>query len=104
MKKKLMALMLLAGGSMFAATRFSVGVSVGSPSYYTPGYYTAPAYAPAYAPPCPGPGYTWSNGAWRAPVVNNFRGERRDFDRNNVRRDDHARDRGRDSHYRGDRW
>jgi hypothetical protein len=60
MKKKLAALMLLAGGAMFAQTRFSVGVSVGSNrGYYAP----APAYATA-TPPCPGPGYTWVNGYW----------------------------------------
>ena len=33
MKLKLFALMLLAGGSMFAESRFSVGVGFGAPGY-----------------------------------------------------------------------
>jgi WXXGXW repeat (2 copies) len=66
MKTKLLAMMLLAGGSvfaptMFAQTRFSIGSGFGSQGA---GYYQAP---PAYAsniPPCPGPGYTWVDGYW----------------------------------------
>ena len=66
MKTKLMAMMLLAGGSifaptMFAQTRFSIGVGFGTQGA---GFYQAP---PAYAsniPPCPGPGYTWVDGYW----------------------------------------
>jgi WXXGXW repeat (2 copies) len=67
MKTKLLAFLLLAGGTAFAGPRFSFGVRVG-------GYLPAPApivaYAPmpapvvAYAPPCPGPGYTWVAGYW----------------------------------------
>src|SRR5437016_5868784 len=91
MKTKLIALMLLAGGAMFAQTRFSFGVSVGN----NRGYYTqAPVYA-APIPPCPGPGYTWANGYWNPPVYyNSYNGynsynsysyqpryERRDYDR-----------------------
>jgi hypothetical protein len=66
MKTKLLAMMLLAGGSilaptMFAQTRFSIGLGFGSQGG---GFYQAP---PAYAsniPPCPGPGYTWVDGYW----------------------------------------
>ena len=61
MKTKLLAMMLLAGGSMFAQTRFSVGVGFGGNGA---GFYQQP---PAYAsniPPCPGPGYTWVDGYW----------------------------------------
>ena len=97
---KLLALALLAGGSMFAATRVSVGIGVG-------GFGPPPAYA-AYRPVCPGPGYSWVDGYWtfnagrrvwidgfwRAPervVV------RHDFDRDrHFDRDDHGRDHGRD--------
>ena len=81
MKTKLMALVLLAGGSLFAQTRFSVGVRIGG---YGPGYYApAPVYAaapryyvpapPVYAavPAYPGPGYFWVNGYW------NYYGPRR---------------------------
>ena len=66
MKTKLLAMMLLAGGSifaptMFAQTRFSIGLGFGSQGA---GFNQAP---PAYAsniPPCPGPGFTWVDGYW----------------------------------------
>jgi hypothetical protein len=68
MKLRLLALVLMAGSSMFGATRFFFGVGVG-------GYYPAPApvyaYAPppapvyAYAPPAPGYGYSWVSGYWQ---------------------------------------
>jgi hypothetical protein len=63
MKGKLLALLLLAGGSLFAGGRFYVGVGVGGPAYY-PGYYAPPPPPPAvaYYPPAPGPGYTWVGG------------------------------------------
>ena|SRR5579862_7724544 len=63
MKTKLMTLILVAGGSLFAQTRFSVGVNFGSPGYYAP----APIAVPAYRPVAPGPGYVWVDGyhdAW----------------------------------------
>ena len=57
MKTKLVVAMLLAGSSMFAETHFSIGIGVG-------GYgYAAPPVV-AYAPPYPGPGYTWVDGYW----------------------------------------
>ncbi|MDP8981439.1 MAG: hypothetical protein M3O35_12715 [Acidobacteriota bacterium] len=61
MKKKLLALALLAGGSMFAQTRFSFGINIGArgPAYYAP----APAYVVA-RPPYPGPGFVWVDGYW----------------------------------------
>jgi|SRR5580700_6198379 hypothetical protein len=60
MKSKLLAVLLLAGGSLFAAPQVAVGVGVGVP---------APAYAPPAAPavvvpPAPGPGYAWVGGYW----------------------------------------
>ena len=61
MKTKLLAVMLLAGGSMFAQTRFSVGVGFGGQG---DGFYQAP---PSYAyniPPSPGPDYFWVDGYW----------------------------------------
>ena len=60
MKTKLLALVLLAGGSMFAQTRFSIGIGVGG---YQPGYLPPPSYA-YYQPPCPGPDYDWVDGYW----------------------------------------
>jgi len=77
MKTKLLALALLAGGSAFAGTHFSIGVNIGTPGYYAP----APA---AVIPPCPGPGYTWTDGYWSPqgawiagywapPIVNYYR-------------------------------
>ena len=106
MKKKLLPLMLLAGGSVFASTHFSVGVGIGN---------YAPPAAVRVQPPCPGPGYTWvdgyyePNGAWIAgywaPPVNAYvaphqeRGfdDHRFHDRDDHRRgdrDDHDRSRG----------
>ena len=54
MKTKLLAMMLLAGGSMFAQTRFSVGM----------GFNQAPPVYASNIPPCPGPGYSWVDGYW----------------------------------------
>jgi len=65
--KKALALALLAGGSMFAQTRFSIGIGIGTPAprYYAPrAYAVAPVYDPYYMPPAPGPGYTWIAGYW----------------------------------------
>ena len=61
MKIKLLALLLVAGSSMFAGTRVFFGVNVGG-GY---GYYPPPPPPPvvAYAAPvAPGPGYSWVNG------------------------------------------
>src|SRR3954470_22319814 len=84
-KSKLLAVALIAGGTMFAQSRLSIGIGVGG---YGPGSYPPPAYAQQYQPPCPGPGYSWGNvfwtpqggrnvwtaGFWRAPV--NYRAPR----------------------------
>jgi hypothetical protein len=66
MKTKLLALLLVAGGALFAESHFSIGIGIGgfAPAY---GYY-APPLPPAppavvYAP-APGPGYTWVSGYW----------------------------------------
>ena len=107
MKKKLIALVLLAGSSAFAQSRFSVGIGIGAPVV-------------ASRPFSPGPGYTWVDGyydpygAWMngywAPAVASFgfaprydnrfnSGFRRDFDRDDHRDFGRARvfDRGHDS-------
>jgi hypothetical protein len=61
MKTKLIALAILAGSSMFAQSRLSVGIQVGG---YGQGYYDgAPVYA-SDIPPCPGPDYDWVDGYW----------------------------------------
>ena len=65
MKTKVLALLLMAGSTMFAGTRFFFGVNVGAPRY---GYYAAaplpPPPPPVYyvRPALPGPGYTWVEG------------------------------------------
>jgi hypothetical protein len=63
MKTKLLALLLLAGGSLFAGTRVFFGVGFGAP-----GYYVAPPPPPpsavAYVAPAPGPGFVWISGYW----------------------------------------
>ena len=62
---KLVAMTILAGGAMFAQTRFSIGIHIGTPRYYAPPVYSvAPVYNPYYVPPIPGPGYTWVQGYW----------------------------------------
>jgi hypothetical protein len=89
MKKKLMILGLMAGGSMFAATRFSVGVSVGrvdpacAPpiynSYVSPGYYSG--YVNGYSG-----GYRYDRSYDRFRDSRNFRRDR-DHDRDDRGRD-----------------
>ena len=67
MKTKLLVLMLLAGGSLFARARVLVGVGIGGYVGPAPVVAYAPPPAPAYsyyAPPCPGPGYGWVGGYW----------------------------------------
>jgi hypothetical protein len=58
MKTRMLALMLMAGGTVFAQTHFSIGVQVGRPAVVAP----APFAADAYRPPRPGPGYVWIEG------------------------------------------
>src|SRR6266851_6304598 len=60
MRTKLLVLALLAGGSMFAQTRFSIGIGVGG---YGQGYRQAAPYG-YVRPPCPGPDYNWVDGYW----------------------------------------
>jgi len=52
---KLLAVAILAGGSMFAQTHFSIGIGIGTPRYYAPApvYSVAPAYNPYYVAPPP---------------------------------------------------
>jgi hypothetical protein len=56
MKSKLLAMLLMAGSTMFAGVRFGVGIGFGAPVVVAP-----------VIPPCPGPGYVWSGGIWVAP-------------------------------------
>jgi hypothetical protein len=87
MKTKLLAMMLLAGGSMFAQTRVSVGIGFGGVGA---GFYQPPPSYASNIPPCPGPDYTWVDGyssqnhgrnTWvagywnRRPVVSRFNGD-----------------------------
>jgi hypothetical protein len=89
--KKILAGLVLAGGSLFAGPHFSIGIGLGVPIAPAPAYVApAPAYVDPYVvPPMPGAGYTWvggywyfsgghrlwHEGYWRAPVVREgFRG------------------------------
>ncbi|MGD0438429.1 MAG: hypothetical protein ABSB86_18375 [Bryobacteraceae bacterium] len=73
MKTKLLALLLLAGSSVFAGPRVAVGFGVGvGPAY---GYYAAPPPPPAvYAAPAPvypyavGVRYGWGPRYWAHPA------------------------------------
>src|SRR5579863_3177323 len=69
MKSKLLALVFLAGSTVFAAPRVFVGVGVGFGYAPAPVAVYAPPPAPvvAYATPAPGPGYTWVGGYY-SPV------------------------------------
>ena len=58
MKKKILAGLLLAGSTMFAAPRVSFGIGFGVPA---PVVVAPPVYAAV--PPCPGPGYVWLGGS-----------------------------------------
>lgn len=60
MKKKMLAGLLLAGSTMFAAPRVSFGIGIGVPA---PIVVAPPVYAAV--PPCPGPGYVFVNGYWQ---------------------------------------
>jgi hypothetical protein len=63
MKKKILAGLILAGSTMFAAPRVSFGVG-----------YRAPVSEVA-APPCPGPGYSFVDGRWLRDAGQRFEGE-----------------------------
>uniref|UniRef100_Q01W66 Putative signal peptide protein n=1 Tax=Solibacter usitatus (strain Ellin6076) TaxID=234267 RepID=Q01W66_SOLUE len=108
-KLGLLGVALLAGGTLFAQPRISVGIGVGG---YGPGVYPPPAYAQQYAPPCPGPDYTWVDGYWgprnvwvsgfwRAPaypryVAPRYSNSYRGYDRNDFRGYDRSDFRGHD--------
>lgn len=110
MKTKLMAMLMVAGGSLFAQTHFSIGVNIGGPRY------AAPFAVAAYRPVSPGPGYVWIdgytdgygqwvNGYWALPPYGGaywvaprfvggrftagFWGGERHFDRDDVRGREH---------------
>jgi hypothetical protein len=97
MKKKLMILGLMAGGSMFAATRFSIGVNVGrvdpacAPQAYNS--YVSPGYSSGY--------YSGYSGGYRDDrSFDQFR-DSRSFHRDR----DHDRDeRGRDRRLNTNDW
>jgi len=59
MKTKILAGLLLAGSTVFAAPRVSFGIGFGAP---------APVVVEA-VPPCPGPGYVFLNGYWQLPAA-----------------------------------
>jgi WXXGXW repeat (2 copies) len=67
MKTKLLALLFVAGSSLFAGPHVFIGVGYG-PGYYAPApvaVYGPPPPVVAYAPPpCPGPGYSFVSGYW----------------------------------------
>ena len=72
MKARLVAFLLLAGGSLFAETHFSIGIGLGTPYYAPPppppAVYMTPSYTwvPGYWYPA-GPRYSWHAGYWAHP-------------------------------------
>jgi len=65
MKTRLLALLLLAGVTMFARTRVFVGFSFGAPAPVVAYAPPPPPPAMVYAPPMPAPGYSWVAGYYR---------------------------------------
>jgi hypothetical protein len=63
MKTKLLALILVAGSSLFGRSHFGFCVGFGYPYAY-PHYVPPPAPMVYYAPPAPRYGYTWIDGYW----------------------------------------
>lgn len=115
MKKKLLMATLFTGASLFAETHFSIGVGIGTGGFSN-GYYAAAPPVVAYAPPCPGPGYSWVDGYWSGvgayrswhggywapPVRDRFYGGGQRYFRNDFDRD--RRDRDRDFRRDGSRY
>jgi hypothetical protein len=67
MKTKLIAILLLAGSSLFAGPRVSVAFGFGGYGGYGYGGYYVPAPpppVPVYAAPAPRPGFSWVGGYW----------------------------------------
>ena len=62
MKIKILALLLLAGCSMFAGPRVVVGFGFGYPAAPVVAYAPPPPPPVYYAPPAPGYGYSWVGG------------------------------------------
>jgi hypothetical protein len=63
MKSKLLALVFLAGTTVFAGPRISIGIGFGAPAPI-PVYAPPPAPYVSYATRAPGYGYTWVAGYW----------------------------------------
>ena len=57
--KKILAGLILAGGSLMAAPGFGVGINVGVPA---PAYVAPPVVATGVVGVAPGPGYFWTPG------------------------------------------
>ena len=64
MKGKLLILLLLAGGALFAGPRVFIGFGVGYPPPPVAVYAPPPPPVVAYVPASPGYGYTWVRGYW----------------------------------------
>jgi hypothetical protein len=87
MKKKILAGLLLAGSTMFAAPRVSFGINIGVPAPVV----VAPPVVAA-VPPCPGPGYVFLNGFWQLPAGHvDWRGRAPERFAHFDRHDDHFR-------------
>jgi WXXGXW repeat (2 copies) len=64
MKGKLLILLRLAGGALFAGPRVFIGFGVGYPPPPVAVYAPPPPPVVAYVPASPGYGYTWVRGYW----------------------------------------
>ena len=93
MKTKLLAVLLLAGASAFAQTRFSVSVGT-----YNRGYYAAPVQSYGYAN-----SYAYGNGYGYGDRYAYDRHEWREHERHERRERELRRWHDRDDYYRGAR-
>ena len=97
MKTKLIATLLLAGSTMFAAPRVRVAVGFG---FGAPAPVIVAPLVVAAIPPCPGPDYTWVGGSYvyvgGQRVWHEGYWQHRAFERGFDRDRDHARDRRHD--------
>jgi hypothetical protein len=60
--KKILAGLILAGGSLFAAPHVSIGIGLGVPVVPAPVYVAPPVLEAGVVGVAPGPGYFWTPG------------------------------------------
>jgi len=99
MKTKVLVVLLLGAGTLFAETHVSIGIGIG-----VGGYRYAPPPAVRYMPLRPGPDYVWVEGYWY-PVGHGYRWREGYWNRRPYRAERWVGPRGfRDRDYRDRRY